>query len=149
MEDNYTSAFAKRIEDCLKAVGLQHAELTSSTPDSSNFGNADASCRLGPLILRFIRDRGQEFLDIASSARTDQFFPFDDIDIAMGWKTVEEVVSRREPESLEGVLARLSKHAQELTDAFSGERERLTRARIERATRDRGRAFVDRLRGKD
>jgi len=66
----------------------------------------------------------------------------------MGWKTIEEVLAKRELETLGSLLAQLQEHRAELNDAFSGDRERLTRARIERAARERGQAFVERLRGK-
>lgn len=147
-EETYTHSFAKILAGRLKAAGLQDAELVSSTPESPSFGDAESIFRLGPLFLHFVRDRGEEFVDVASSAAPQKFFQLDDLDIAMGWKTIDEVLSKQEPESLDAVLARIAQHGAELHDAFSGVRERLTRARVERAAQDRGQAFMGRLRGK-
>jgi len=66
----------------------------------------------------------------------------------MGWKTIDEVLAKREPEELRAVLARLGENLGALSDAFSGDQERLTRTRVERAARERGQVFTDRLRGK-
>ncbi len=142
-----THPFAKSVEERLKAVGLLDAELVSSTPDSQSFGNAEAVFRNGPIILHFVRDRGQELLEVASTAAPSQYFLFENLDIAMGWRTVDEVLSRQEPEDLVDVLKRLAQHALELYDAFSGVRERFTRSKIERATQERGDALMGRFRG--
>jgi hypothetical protein len=87
-------------------------------------------------------------LELATTATPEQFHQFGDVEIAMGWKTIDEVLAKRELEGLGSVLARLQEHRAELNEAFSDDRERFTRARIERAARERGQAFVDRLRGK-
>jgi hypothetical protein len=116
-------------------------------PDVKHFGDAEAVFRVGTLLLRLVRDRGQEFMDLATSATPDKFHQFDDVVIAMGWKTIDEVLAKREPEPLSQTLARLSQHFAELAEAFSGEGERFTLARVERAARDRGDAFMGRLQG--
>ena len=131
----------------MEAVAL-NAELISSTAESSSFGDATAVFQFGPLILRFVRDRGQELLDVACSEVPDRFFLFDDIEIAMGWKTTDEVLGKQEPESLEKVLMRLAEQSAKLSVAFSGAPLQLTLARVERAKRDRGQAFLRRLQDK-
>ncbi len=142
-----TRPFAKSIAARIGAAGLGDVELVSEMPDSSSFGDAEAVFRLGPLILRFSMDRGQELVDVAFGHMPERFFLIDDVDIALGWKSIDEVVSRPEPERLESVLGRLAAHRPELSEAFSGRLSRRTRARIERAERDRGEAFMERLRG--
>ena len=77
----------------------------------------------------------------------ERFHQFDDVEIAMGFKTIDQVLAKREPENLTEVLARVSRHLKELDEAFSPERERLTRARIERAARDRGHSFHEQSSG--
>lgn len=136
------------VVDKLKAAGLADLELVSSSSEAAGFGDAEAIFEAGSMLLRFVRDRGQEFLDIASVATPTKFFQFGDVEIAMGWKTIDEVLAKQDPEPLEAVLARLAAHFAELNSAFSGERERLTGARVEHAARDRGQVFVDRLQGK-
>lgn len=141
------SSLAESVAGRLRAAGI-HADLVSSSPAAASFGNAEATFRVGSLLLRFVRDRGQEFMDLASSAMPSRFFQFGDVEIAMGWKTIDEVLAKQEPEGLDVVLARLGRYIAELNDVFSGTQERLTRARVERAAVERGQAFVDRLRGK-
>ena len=104
--------------------------------------------RWGPLILHFVKDRGQELVDIAMTGAPDRFFLIDDLDVAMNWRSVDEVLAKRQPEKLDAIFARLADHASELNDAFSGAREPSTRAKLQRAERERGEAFMARLRGK-
>ncbi|MCI0664554.1 MAG: hypothetical protein L0220_26130 [Acidobacteria bacterium] len=132
--------------ETIKAIGIEGAELVSETFDPKNFGNGEVVFRLGPLLLRFIRDRGQDFLDVASTIAPDRFHQFDDVEIAMGWKSVEEVLAKSEPEPLADVLVRMRNHLSELQAAMSGNQELFTRARIERAAEQRGAEFVKRLR---
>ena len=66
----------------------------------------------------------------------------------MGWKTIDEVLAKQWPEELGPVFVRLHARIAELTDACSGNRAALTRGRFERAARERGKAFTDRLRAK-
>jgi len=132
----------------LTEAGIMAPELVHASYRSESFGDAEAVFRVGRLLLRFVRDRDQEFMDIGASTRPEQFHQFDDLEIAMGWKTIDDVLAKREPEDLSQVLARVSQHLKQLDEAFSGERERFTRARVERAARDRGEAFMNRLRGK-
>ncbi|MBI2397883.1 MAG: hypothetical protein HYV17_08795 [Xanthomonadales bacterium] len=147
IKDACKSPFAKSIAARIGAAGLGDFELVSEMPDSSSFGDAEAVFRLGPLTLRFSRDRGQELVDVAFGDMPERFFLVDDIDIALGWKSIDEALSKQEPESLESVLGRLAAHAPELSESFSGPPSRLTRARVERAEHDRGEAFMKRLRG--
>jgi hypothetical protein len=69
-------------------------------PDVKHFGDAEAVFRVGTLLLRLVRDRGQEFMDLATIAAPDKFYQFDDVEIAMGWKTIDEVLAKRELEPL-------------------------------------------------
>jgi hypothetical protein len=62
----------------------------------------------------------------------------------MGWKTIDEVLAKRELEPLKQALARIREHFVELEEAFSGDS---AQARVERAARDHGDAFMRRLRG--
>jgi hypothetical protein len=129
----------------LKAAGIERADLVEKSPENGAFGDSEAIFRIGSLLLRFVRERGQEFIDISGGTTADRFHQFSDIEIAMGWSTIEEELAKREPEQLSQVLDRVSRHLAELDGAFSNGREQLTHARIERAARERGEAFVRRL----
>jgi hypothetical protein len=139
------------LTECAKArlldAGLDNTALVRSSAEDQPFGNADVVFGLGELLLRFVRDRGQTFVDIASSAAPTEFHQFDDIEIAMGWKTIDQILAKREPDDLGIVLTRVRENLGTLTDAFSGDRERFTRARVKAAARERGKAFTARLRG--
>lgn len=148
MKKEEARSFAKDAADRLRTVGILEITCTSSSCDVADFGNAEAIFHVGSMFLRFIRERGQEFLDVASDVTPSRFHQFSDVEIAMGWRTIEEVLAQQEPERLEIVLVRLAQHLALLNHAFSGEQERLTRARVERAAHARGKAFADHLRGK-
>jgi hypothetical protein len=142
------TAFTERVKCQLISAGLNDAQEVVSAPELPTFGDTTAIFRVGPLLLRFTRERGQEFLDLAASAEPKVFHQFDDVDIAMGWKSIDDVLAKREPEDVGAMLARIYENRTALVEAFSEEQERLMRARVERAARDRGKAFTDRLRGK-
>lgn len=140
--------FVEHVTALLEATSLEDAELISFAPISASFGDSEATFQLDNLLIHFIRDRGQEFVDIASAHNKIKFFQFTDIDIAMGWRTIDDVIAVREPENLRNILVRLKQNFSELNDAFSSARERFTRAKVERAARERGDAFMKHLREK-
>lgn len=140
--------FMQVVRDALVAAGFDRAEEASHTAESDHFGDAEAIFRLGSLLLRFVRDRLQVFVDLGSVTSPTTFHQFDDVEIAMGWKTIDEVLAKREPDDLVAVLTRIHDYAANLESAFSDDQVRLTRARIERAARDRGEKFVSQLRTK-
>lgn len=127
----------------LKAAGIDGVDLVSHTADDVPFGDEQTIVRVGPLLLRVVRDRGQEFLDLGAIAAPDRFHFFEDIEVALGWATLDAVLARRAVEDLDQLLARLSRRLEALMHAFSDERERLTRARVDRAAHERGRALTE------
>lgn len=139
--------FAQTVRERFVSAGLGEAELVENQEESSGFGDALAVFRLGPLILRVVRDRGEEFVDLGSIADRTSLFQFDDVEIALGWKSIDEVLQKQEPEALGPVLERISRRLEALQAAFSGDRARFTSAQVQRAARDRGDAFAARLRG--
>lgn len=140
--------FTEAVRAELEKVGLDSAELVSSVPESAVFGDAAAIFQVGPLLLRVTRERGQQFVDMAAQAEPTKFHQFDDVDIAMGWRSLDEVLAKQEPEPINMVLQRVKENLDALIDAFSGGREQFTRARLEKVAHERGQAFTDRLRGK-
>jgi hypothetical protein len=130
----------------LRTAGFRDFELVREIYDEKHFGNAEAVFRVGRLFVRFWRDRGQDFLDL-SSAPDETFYLFDDVDIAMGWKSVDDVLGKLEPEDTASVLHRFFQKFAQLEHAFSGHQSHLTRALVEKAAKERGDAFVARLRG--
>lgn len=70
----------------LREAGIEAAELVRTSPDSASFGDAETVFRVARQLLRFVRDRGQEFMDLGANAAPEQFYQFDDVEIAMGWR---------------------------------------------------------------
>jgi hypothetical protein len=88
-----------------------------------------------------VRDRGQEFVDLAPAAASGKFYYFDDIEVAMGWKSLGEILAKREPDDLSDILRRMKIHWADLEQAFSGDRQEFTRAKVERAVQQRSEGF--------
>jgi hypothetical protein len=95
--------------------------------------------------LRFVRQKGQDFVDVSPASVPGQYHQFGDVELAMGWKTVDPVWSRPEPEPLTSIVERLRAHYLEFADAFSSARASETLAKSSFASRRRGAAFVDHL----
>ncbi len=105
-----------------------------------------ATFAVGSLLLRFVRERGEDFLDVASAHEPEAYCQADDVALAFGWKTLDAVLEQRAPEPLPDVLARLHDHGSELTDAFDAQHRAATMPRLEQARPRRTRAFEARLR---
>jgi hypothetical protein len=116
----------------LRELGFVNAALIRESYDPRHFGDAEAVFRVGRLLLRFTRERGRDFLDLASTEAPEEFHFLDDVDIAMGWSSVEQVRAKHEPEALTRALDRVFRNLPILEQAFSQERERFTQARWKR-----------------
>lgn len=88
------STFVTDIESELGEAGLGDAELVSAAPVSAAFGDTVAVFLISPLLVRFVRDRGEVFIDLASQSAPDILHQVDDIGIVMGWWSVTDVLSR-------------------------------------------------------
>jgi len=132
--------------DCLKTAGFDDdIQLLQERYDPQHFGNALVIFRAGRLLIQVIRERDHEFVELAAPARPTQFYPFDDAETVMGWKSGEPAVDGQGPEALASVLGRLFQHRLQLEDAFSIKHERSTRVRLEAAAKKRGEAIVAEL----
>jgi hypothetical protein len=136
---------AARFEEELRRLGFTPVLLSASKPASA-FGDCEVIVRLDPILLRLVRDRGQEFLHVAPALVPGRFHQFDDLEIAWGWRSVEQVLGKREPEPISAVLGRLRANIDEIKAAFELDRAPATMKRIEEAMRKRGEAFAARLR---
>ncbi|HLA77817.1 MAG TPA: hypothetical protein VJU18_09595 [Vicinamibacteria bacterium] len=140
-----SSSLREKAENELSAAGLGPAKLARERRDEEHSRNAEVVFSIGTLRLRFVRDRGQEFLDLASSAEPERFFLFDDVELAMGWRTIDAVVTKQNPADLRNVLARIKERQDELDHAFSTTHWTHTAGRLESAAKLRGDAFLRRL----
>jgi hypothetical protein len=146
MNDTPRESFPASVLRRLDEAGLNGAELVSSQPDSASFGDTSAVFRLKDLLLRIVRDRGEEFLDLGSASDPGNLFQYDDVEIAMGWHSVDDVLDKQTPEAIGDVLARMAARLGELCRAFSPERLPATIARVRDAEARRGKAFAARIR---
>lgn len=71
------------------------------------------------LIFRFVRDRGEDFLDVAAIHRPSEYYQSDDLEIAFGWRTIDDALHKQAPEPLHDILVRLRDRMDELAKAFS------------------------------
>jgi hypothetical protein len=100
----------------------------------------------GPVLFRFVCERGQDWVELApAGAPPRRFFFFDDVEIAFGWKTVTEVLDQKEVEPLSSVLTRIAQRWDTLVEALSAPNA-IAWARIAAAAKARGEAFAARLR---
>jgi len=141
-----TGTFVQNIEDHLRKAGLADATPVHAGPEHrEHFGDAEAIFRLGPLVLRFVRDRGQEFMDVASVSTPGQFHQFDDIALDHGWTTLPEILAASTPDRLDDVLLRLKGHLAEVNRAFGETEYQTTNARLAAIAKERGGAFEKRI----
>ena len=134
--------YAQRL---LAAAGLPSGEVIDEVVHPEHFGDGEVAFKVGPMHLRFVRQRGQDFVDVSPASVPGQYHQFGDVELAMGWETVDQVWSRNEPEPLTSVVERLQTHYAEFSEAFSSARASETLAKLSFASRRRGTAFVDHL----
>jgi hypothetical protein len=140
-----SSSLPERAERELSDAGFGPATLEREMRDEDQFGNAEAVFSIGSLRFRFLRDRGQEFLELGSLAEPGRFFLVDDVEVAMGWKAVEQVLTKQCPDDLRDVLARVGAKRKELEHAFSLPNWSDSARRFESAAKKRGELFLRRL----
>jgi hypothetical protein len=139
------SSLHEKAEKELSDAGFGSARPERELDHEDQFGNAEAVFSIGSLRLRFLRDRGQEFLELGSSAEPGRFFLVDDVEVAMGWKALEEGLSKHHPDDLRDVLARIGAKRKELEQAFSLRNWPTSARRFESAAKMRGELFLRHL----
>jgi hypothetical protein len=124
----------EKVTKYLRRCGLRF-EVCHELYDPDNFGNAIVICKAGTLLLRFTRDRSQDVLELASIKTPNRFYFFGDIEIGMGWKSIDEFIELEDVPPLEDAVIRLAENFVELSTAVSGDPSRFVRARLERGMR--------------
>ena len=132
---------------CLNAAGIADVELIASLSyPPTNFGDSEVIFRFHAILVRFIRDRGQEFVDLALNSAPSHFYQFDDVAVAMGWTSLSDLLSRSEPAPIGSVVDQLARNLCLLEEAFSDAHQSSTRAKFEKAAHEREQAIMDSLR---
>lgn len=112
-------------------VGLK-AELLSERYFSELFGNAIVVFRFGSMLLKFLRDRSQDTLEIAPNAYPKAFYPFFIVEIAMGWTKLDDnYFTNYKTPPIRDTVGRLATDIEALNEVFSGDLAILERARDE------------------
>jgi hypothetical protein len=102
----------------LAGAGLPHDDLVNEALPSELFGDGEVVFRVGPLHVRFVRERGQDYVDVGPASSPGDYRRFGDIEVAMGWKGPGQAWSRSDPEPLPAILERLRNHYEELAEAY-------------------------------
>jgi len=131
----------------LAEAGIQSAQLLSTRYTREAFGDGEVVFQVGSLLLRISRERGQYLLDLATANAADHFYPFEDVEAALGWRPLAEVVSGTELDQIRDVLRRFRLRRDEIERALSGPHEADTRANIKDVAAQRGLAFYRKARG--
>jgi hypothetical protein len=128
------------------AAGLSSSDIGGSL-GVDDIGDGHITGRLEPLLLRFVRDGGQDWLKVGpTDAKPPGFYSFDDVQIALGWKTVSQVLDMRDVEPLGDVLNLVASRWPEIIRMLSGGSSRVGWKRVEKAAAARGEGFAARLR---
>lgn len=129
------------VEHELNQLGISHAKLIHESYDPQSFGNAEAVFELGHVRLRFIRDRGQDFVDFGSSSTPGHYYLFDDVSVMMGWESLNDIINVDEPIGLSKALSFIQNDFDRLNKAFSANEIMSTDAKLKSAERQRTKAM--------
>jgi hypothetical protein len=125
-------------KSALEEAGFGQPPLAESRADDRR---ETASFAVDPIVLRFLRERGEDFLDVAIASYPSRFWQFDDVAIALGLRTVDQVIARTQPEALVEPLRVAKANWTVIEAAFRPQRLEATLVNIERATASRAFAF--------
>lgn len=91
-----TNPLVQTIEEELRQLGLRKWELVHESYSPEHFGNAQAIYRVGNLYLNFVRDRGNDLIDLIGAKLTTQkdSYNFDDVSLLMDWESLDEMVKK-------------------------------------------------------
>ena len=129
------------IEHELNQLGMTDAKLIHESYDPQSFGNAEAIFELGHVRLRFIRDRGQDFVDLGSSSTPGHYYLFDDVSVVMGWENLNNIINVDKPIGLSKALSFIQNDFDRLNKAFSPNEIRFTNAKLKSAEHQRTKAM--------
>ena len=138
------------IENELARLEIHGAKLIEESYLPESFGNAQAIYELFGLQLHFVRDRGQDGVDVIVP-ETKESFIFDDVSLALGWQQLEEVVNSHKkidfdepppgPIALKRVLGYFKNGLADLQNAFSKGNIAVTLERLRDAQAKRTKAM--------
>jgi hypothetical protein len=128
--------FLQKLMDEMQRTKIA-ADLVAETYAEDASGDAVITLRAESLLLRFTRRGDQEFLEMACSLAPAQFYWYGDIEVAMGWASLERVLAATAPPPLSDVINRLAQHLVELKRIFFKNVELFAQTAIQRTMRQR------------
>jgi len=118
----------------LLAVARVQAELINEVHQPA-MDYAVLLLRADSLLLRFSHHDDQDFFEIACAMAPDKFHWFGDIEVAMGWSSLERMALRSVSPPIEEVVARLGQHINDLKKLFFKNAELFSQAAVQRTMR--------------
>ena len=137
MTDDIGNEIANNWAVQMQDAGVENAELLAASSFPENFGNAVASFKIGRMIVRIVRDRDQDLVDVAFTPQFEKFYPIEDIEAAMGWADLDEIISRVQSEKISSIFTRLGDRLAQLSEKMDGAREYFIRGKFEKAAKRR------------
>lgn len=126
-----------KVDNKMQQLGIVNTKLIRESYNLQSFGDAEAVYELDNVIFYFVRDRGQDSLGLSSRTSPDNFYPFCDISLMMGWESVEQIVNVVEPISLHKALGYIKDDWSRLNNMFSSGEIMSTNSKIRQAEKQR------------
>ncbi len=130
------TAFLQKITGEMERTKIA-ADVVSESYAEDASGDAVITFRTDSLLLRFTRRGTQEFMEMSCSMAPAQFYWYGDIEVAMGWASLERILAATEPPPLCDVMNRLAQHLVELKKVFFKNVELFAQTAIQRTMRQR------------
>lgn len=125
----------------LDSSGFRDASLLSTT-GLGPMDSCEAFFRSGTLVLRLVRDRGQDFVEVAPADDRSRVYQLDDLGVAQGWRRLEDVLARTEPIPIQEELVTIASRRHDLEEALGRDKRAETDRAAEAAAEQRSRAFL-------
>ena len=103
----------------LKSCGFADAKLVHQSYSPESFGNAVALFHVGKLALYFIRDRGQDLLEIGSVDEPDRPYDYHFISVALGLRPLELTPDDTDIQTLDFMLIEIRKEFTRIEAMFT------------------------------
>lgn len=140
-------AFVARTSDLMRKVFAYEGEPWQIVRDAQGEPFA-VVFPLDGLLLKFVKDRGEEFVDVCFRDCPGQFFYFDDVSVGLDWESLDQALSRTEPRPLIDVLRQLAGQRRFLRRSLETHRAGEIVEAIEAAARNRAQAVEARFRAR-
>lgn len=132
--------FRVLIREGLLKTGLSNASEISESMHPSCFGNSESVWVLGNIRIRFIKDRGQLFVDIGSIFDESRLFIFDDVALFMEWQKLDEIIKADQPLDLQVSLNFIKRDLRTLENIFSKKELKATTKKLDEISKKKAQA---------